>query len=136
MFSAAFSGAFAGRGLGGYIGPVSAQAALTDGAEWVVDGASLVVDGAVLIGPAGKTFSFASEQSAARWVDNARNIGTRERSLIASIAPEAAALWKARKREKLAVIADRVLSAAARMADAEKRAALVAESAFCSAKWG
>lgn len=134
MFSQAFSRAFVGVEVE-YIGPMTAQRLLTDGAAWSVAGSALLVGGKRLIGPAGKTFVFASPENAARWVDNAKNIGTRERALIAAIDPAAAAIWKARKREKLAVIAGRVLEAAARQHDAAKRAALVAESDYCLSKW-
>lgn len=136
MFSAAFSSAFAGVASGiAYVGPMRAQQLLTDGAEWAVSGSGLLVAGKRLIGPAGKVFAFASPDNAALWVENARNIGTRERALIASIAPGAAAAWKAKKREKLAVIAGRVIDAAARQHDAAKQAALLAEADYCLAKW-
>lgn len=133
MFARSFSRAFAGRA--GFIGPMMAQAALTDGAAAVVVGHGLEVAGKLLIGPAGKTFRFVSPETAARWVDNARNIGIRERSLIASIDPAAAALWKARKREKLAVVAGRLIEAAARQVEPEKQAALILEAEYCQAKW-
>ena len=138
-FSSAFDGCFAGRALpvvAGFIGPMRAQAALTDGAAWAVDGHALRVGGKVLIGPAGKTFRFESPVTAARWVDNAKNIGTRERVLIATIDQAAAVIWKAKKREKLAVIAGRVVAAAAKQGDEAKRAALLAESDYCLSKWG
>lgn len=135
MFSAAFSRAFVGVEVE-YIGPMQAQRLLTDGAAWAVSGSGLTVAGKVLIGPAGKTFDFAAPGNAALWVENARNIGTRERATIASIDPAAAGVWKARKREKLAVIAGRVIEAAARQHDAAKRAALIAEADYCLTKWG
>lgn len=135
MFSSAFSSAFAG-GVQQYIGPMMAQRLLTDGAAWAVSGSGLTVAGKVLIGPAGKTFAFAAPGNAALWVENARNIGTRERATIAAIDPAAAIIWKARKREKLAVIAGRVIEAAARQHDAAKRAALIAEADYCLTKWG
>lgn len=134
MFSSAFSSAFAG-GVQQYIGPMMAQRLLTDGAAWAVAGSGLRVAGKVLIGPAGKTFAFAAPGNAALWVENARNIGTRERATIASIDPAAAIIWKARKREKLAVIAGRVIEAAARQHDAAKQAALIAEADYCLSKW-
>lgn len=136
MFSAAFSSAFAGVASAVvYVGPMRAQQLLTDGAAWVVSGSGLLVAGKRLIGPAGKTFEFATPANAALWVENARNIGTRERATIASIDPAAAAIWKARKREKLAVIAGRVIEAAARQHDEAKRAALIAEADYCLSKW-
>ena len=89
-----------------------------------------------MIGQAGKVFVFASPGSAGRWVENARNIGRRERSLLVEIAPEAAALWKERKRAKLAKIAGYVVNAAARQVDLAKRAALLREADLCLGKWG
>lgn len=138
-FSGGFSSNFSGRGAvvsAGFIGPMRAQAALVNGAASVRAGSGLMIGGALLIGPAGKVFAFASAETAARWADNAKGAGEREALIISSLAPEAAAAWKARKREKLAVIAGRLLEAAARQHDAEKRAALVAESDYCLSKWG
>jgi hypothetical protein len=112
-----------------------AQAALVAGAQWYVDGSRMFIDGALLIGPAGKVFCFSSPETAARWVDNARNIGTREALLIQAIAPEASAIWKAKKRVKLAVIAGRLVEAAGRCHDAGKRAALLADSDYALNKW-
>ncbi len=157
MFSAAFSSAFAGRGVvvaggfssafssafagssseaSGYIGPMRAQAALVAGSPWEMSGHSLLIGGALLIGPAGKVFAFASPETAGRWVQNAVNIGSREVALRASLGPVALASWSAKKRAKLGVIAGRVVAAAARQADAGKRAALLAESDYCLSKWG
>lgn len=96
-FSSAFSAAFAGA-IGG-IGPVMAQAELVDGAGWEMGGGTVLIDGKRLIGPAGKTYVFASPATAARWIESTRYIGQRERDLIAAIDPAAAALWKARKRK-------------------------------------
>lgn len=135
MFSAAFSSAFAGVGAGGYICPMMAQKALADGAPWAMSGHAVTVGGLLLIGQAGKLFAFTSPESAEKWVENARNIGIRERSLIASIEPGAAVLWKARKREKLAKIAGHVVNAAARQHDDAKRAALLGEAELCLSKW-
>ena len=136
-FAASFSSAFAGRATAVVcIAPMRAQAALVAGEPWSVDGSRLFIGGALLIGPAGKVFCFSSPETAARWVDNARNIGEREAALIATIAPEAAAIWKAKKRVKLAVIAGRLVAAAGRCHDAAKRAALLAESDYALSKWG
>ena len=137
-FASAFAACFAGRGVvvsGGYIGPMMAQAALAGGAAWSVSGSALVVGGARLIGPAGKVFAFKSAESAALWVENVRNIGLREKDLIPRIEAAAAVAWKAKKREKLAVIAARLVDAAARQSDERKRAALLAESDYCLGKW-
>ena len=118
-----------------YIGPTMAQAALVDGAAWSVVGDGLEIAGKRLIGPAGKTFAFSSADNAARWVDNAKTIGARERSLMAEISPDAAEAWKERKRAKLEVISYRVLEAAGRQSDQAKMAALVEESWFLIFKW-
>lgn len=139
MFSAAFSLSFAGVSAGvsaGFVCPMMGQALLTDGAAWAVDGHNLLIDGAVLIGQAGKVFKFASAENAARWVENARTIGLRERALMLEIDPAAAALWKGRKRSRLANIAGHVVNAAVRQGDDGKRAALLAEAGYCLAKWG
>ncbi|MGV1035371.1 MAG: hypothetical protein ACOYBP_09190 [Microbacteriaceae bacterium] len=130
-FSSEFSAAFARV----YVGPVMAQAALVDGAAWALAGSAVNIGGALLIGPAGKLYAFASPESAARWVESARVIGRRERDLMETIDPATAAAWKAKKRAKLAVIAGRVVNAAARMIDGGRRAALLAEADFCLEKW-
>lgn len=138
-FAGAFSGAFAGRGAAvglAYIGPMVAQRALVDGASVVLSRAGLLIGGRLLIGPAGKVYAFKSAESAALWVDNARNIGLREADLIPRIAAAAAGAWKEKKRAKLAVIAGRVVDAAARQHDEKKREALLAEADYCLAKWG
>lgn len=135
MFAASFSSAFAGVAPA-YVGPMRAQQLLTDGAAWVASGSGLLVAGKRLIGPAGKTFEFASPGTAARWAANAKAVGLRERALMAEIEPATAAAWKARKREKLAVIAGRLVDAAAKQADEAKRAALVEEAGYCLVKWG
>lgn len=136
MFSSAFSSAFAGRVAGEFIGPMMAQAALVNGAAWRSAGSSVVIGGRVLIGPAGKTYAFASPQSAARWIENTRGVGIRERALIDSLPVGVVEGWREKKREKLAVIAGRLVDAAAVQHDAAKRAALLAESDYCLAKWG
>lgn len=134
-FSGAFASAFAHDFSAVYVCPLMAQAALADGAEWALYGHGVKVGGALLIGPAGKSFAFVSPESAAAWVEGARVVGLRERVLMAEIEPGTAAAWKARKREKLAVIAGRVVNAAARMEDAARRAALLAEASFALGKW-
>ena len=138
MFSSAFSGAFAGRGVpvAGYIAPCMAQAALAAGASWSVSGSALVVAGKRLIGPAGKIYSFVSVETAEKWAINAGVIGLRESQLMATLDPVTAAAWKAKKRLKLAVVASRLVAAAAKQMDSAKRAALVAESDYCLSKWG
>lgn len=137
MFSSAFSSAFAGVASGvAYVGPMRAQKLLTDGAAWHVSGSRLIVGGKVLIGPAGKVFAFGSPENAARWVDNAVRVGQSEANLRGSLDAAALASWAAKKREKLAVIAGRVVAAAAKQGDEAKRAALLAESDYCLSKWG
>ena len=157
MFSSAFAEVFAGRSAGvgvgfssafsspfavvagdysGYIGPMRAQAALVAGAGWSVSGSRRIVGGKVLIGPAGKTFAFGSPENAARWVANAVRVGQVEANLRGSLDAAALASWAAKKREKLAVIAGRVVAAAAKQGDEAKRAALLAESDYCLTKWG
>ena len=134
MWSSAFSSAFR-VSVSGYVCPMMAQALLTDGAAWSVSGSRLAIGGAWLIGPAGKVYAFKSPESAAVWVANAAAAGLRERDLIAHIDPVTAVAWKAKKRAKLAIIAGRLVDAAARQADEAKRAALLAESDYCLSKW-
>lgn len=135
IFSLAFSSAFSGV-LPGCIGPMSAQAALVGGAVWRVSGSRLIVAGKVLIGPAGKVYAFASAATAARWAENAAGAGVREAQIIAGMDAAKRAAWVEKKRGKLATVAGRLVAAAAKQADAAKRAALLAESDYCLAKWG
>lgn len=140
MFSSSFSGAFAGvqaqQGGAVYICPLMAQAALADGAAWGMVGDGVQIDGRRLIGPAGKLYVFVSPETAARWVENARIVGMAERALMESIPAATAAGWKAKKREKLAIIAGRLVGSALRQGDALRRAAMLAEADFALAKWG
>lgn len=156
MFSGAFSSAFAGRQaaqaggfssafaltfagvnppVSGYIGPCMAQAALAGGAAWYVSGSALVIDGKRLIGPAGKVYEFASEATAEKWALSAALVPVREAQIIASIPQATAEAWKAAKRTRLEVVAARVVSAAAKTDDADKRAALIAEAGYLLGKW-
>lgn len=135
MFSSDFAYCFAGS-RSEYIGPMKAQAALVGGAGWLVSGSRLIVGGKVLVGPAGKVFAFGSPENAARWVANAVRVGQSEANLRGSLDAAALASWAAKKREKLAVIAGRVVAAAAKQGDEAKRAALLEESDYCLSKWG
>lgn len=135
MFSSAFSSSFA-RPLDGYIGPMSAQAALVAGESWRVMGSGLVVARRLLIGPGGKVYAFASAATAARWAENAAGAGLREAQIIAGMDVAKRAAWVEKKRGKLAVVAGRLVAAAAKQSDAAKRAALLDESDYCLAKWG
>lgn len=138
-FSSAFASCFAGvsgQVVAGFIGPMRAQAALVAGVGWSVSGSRLIVGGKVLIGPAGKVFAFGSPENAGRWVANAVRVGQSEANLRGSLDAAALASWAAKKREKLAVIAGRVVAAAAKQGDEAKRAALLAESDYCLSKWG
>ncbi len=140
MFSASFSAAFAGLAgvavpVSGYICPMRAQAEIVAGAAWWFDDGRLIVGGRVLIGQAGKVFAFASLETAARWVENAKNIGAREAALRASLPVPVLASWSAKKREKLAIVAGRVVAAAAKQGDEAKREALIAEADYCLSKW-
>lgn len=133
-FSLAFSAAFHGRPRG-FIGPLSAQAALMGGAGWRLWGSGLVVGDSLLIGPAGKVYAFASAETATRWAENAAGAGQREAQIIASLPADRAAAWRAKKRANLEVIAGRVVAAAARSSNEAVRAALIAESDFVLSKW-
>lgn len=137
MFSGSFSGAFAKGGAGlAYVGPVTAQAWLTDGVPWVLTAAGLVVGDRVLIGPAGKTYRFLSAETARRWCESMAVRGRREREIVNTINPEAAGAWLARKRANLEGVAGRVVALAAKQKDPAKRAAMIEEANFCLAKWG
>ena len=134
MFSAAFSSAFAGAG--GYIAPMMAQAALHAGASSHLDESSfLIVNGRVLIGIAGKAYQFASEETAAVWVERTRAAAAGEYSTRLNLSPEALAAWKARKRAEMEKRAAQAVGHALHQQDERIRAALVAESSFCLEKW-
>lgn len=156
MFSPGFSSAFAGRqaaqGGGfasvfalpfagvnqpesGYIGPCMAQAALAAGAAWSVVGSALVIDGKRLIGPAGKVYAFANKTTAEKWALSAALVPVREAQIVAGLPAATAEAWKAAKRTRLEVIAARVVGAAAKTADADKRAALIEEAGYLLGKW-
>lgn len=135
MFSAAFAEPFAGVERQ-YICPMQAQAALAGGAAWVVEGDAMRIAGKRLIGPAGKVYAFASAATAQTWAQAAALVPVREAQIIAGLPVEVAEAWKARKREKLAVNAERLVTAASRQSDDRKRAALLAEADYCLTKWG
>lgn len=135
MFSAALSSAFAGRSAG-CIGPMMAQAALVDGAAWRLVGHSAVIGSRVLIGPAGKTYAFSSPESAAKWASHTAAAGTRQQTVIDGLGAVERAKWITSKRAKLQILAGRLVKAAEKEPDAKKRAALIAESDYCLAKWG
>lgn len=139
MFSGAFASVFSGSAAlvlpAGYIGPAMAQAALAGGAAWEFVAGELRIDGRRLIGPAGRVYSFASGETAARWAENAALASVRELRAVSGLSGEQAAKWKAEKRARLEVIAERVVSAAAKTADADKRAALIAEAGYLLGKW-
>ena len=133
-FSSAFSSAFAGAG--GYIAPMMAQAALHAGApSHLGDSSFLIVNGRVLIGIAGKAYQFASEETAAVWVERTRAAAVGEYFTRLNLSPEALAAWKAKKRAEMAKRAAQAVGHALRQQDARIRAALIAESSFCLEKW-
>ena len=134
MFSSAFSSAFVRHSVD-CIAPMMAQKALAEGAAWQMLGDSIRVGGKLLIGPAGKVYSFASIESASRWIEHTRAAGIRQITVIDGLSGAQAEAWKTKKREKLAVIAGRLVSAASRRKSPEKRAALLAESDYCLTKW-
>jgi hypothetical protein len=152
MFAAAFSASFAGAAasafascfaapfhqagpLVDYIGPVMAQAALVAGGAVEIDGGCLKVNGKVLIGPAGKVYEFSSDITAATWAENTLSAGAAELDIYAAMPADRRSAWRDGKRQKLAVIAGRVVDAAARTADIQKQKALIKEADFCLTKW-
>lgn len=134
MFSSAFSSAFAGRSVG-CIGPMMAQAALVGGAAWRLVGHSVVIGSRVLIGPAGKTYDFASEASAQKWASHTAAAGLRQQIVIDGLSAPERAKWVAKKRAKLETVAARLVKAAARQSSPCKQAALIEESDYCLSKW-
>jgi hypothetical protein len=138
-FASPFASPFAGRGAAGevgYIGPVSAQAAMMAGAAVEFAGGALKIGGRVLIGPAGKTYAFVSAQTAATWAEATKASGAGEAATLLSISENRRAAWIAGKRQRLSVIAARVVEAAARQKDSGRQRALLAEADFCLTKWG
>lgn len=134
MFSSRFSSAFAASVQ--FIGPMLAQKALVDGAAWALVGSFVEIGGKRLIGPAGKIYAFASVESAGRWIEHTRAAGIRQITIVDGMSLAVSEKWKAAKREKLAVVAGRLVEAAARQQSSAKRAALLAESDYCLTKWG
>lgn len=137
IFSSVFSSAFAtaGAAAAGYICQMMAMRQITAGSSVVVSGSGLLIGGKRLIGHAGKVFDFASPMTAQKWADNAALVGAREAALIVSLDAGVLAGWAAKKRAKLEIIAARLVIAAEKNADAEKRVALLAESSYCLSKW-
>ncbi|MCL2344456.1 MAG: hypothetical protein FWC58_01220 [Desulfobulbus sp.] len=135
-FSSAFAAPFAKDGEAGFIAPVMAQAALVAGEAVESVGTALTIGGRTLIGTAGKVYAFASKESAERWIEHTRAVAINEAAIVEGMSVEGRALWLEKKRARLAAVAGRVVGAAARLTDAGRRAALLAESDFCLNKWG
>ena len=138
MFGPGFSqDAFAvALGAAGYIGPVSASLEVARGVVADYQGGGLVVGSRKLIGPAGKVFSFRNAEAAAYWVSVNVGARLREASYLQTLPEAQRAAWVEAKRAKLAVIAGRVLDAAARCDSDDIRAALVAESWVLLGRFG
>lgn len=119
-----------------YICPMCAQLALLRGAAWDFDGGRLLIDGAVLMGRAGGVFAFSSMETAARWVQINKDRAAAELSTIAAMTVGEEVAWRAGRAGLLQVYAAQVVGRAASVADADKRAALVAESNYALLKWG
>ena len=134
-FSRAFAAAF-GRPGESFILPMLACRALFDGAAAVFGGGVLRVDGKVLIGLSGKPYAFQSADTAARWCASGRRVIEAELALVERLGETARAAWLEKKQANLAKRAESLLSRAVGQNDAAVRAALVAESAWCQAKWG
>lgn len=134
-FSSAFSSAFV-RAAEVYIAPMKAQEALFAGASWRFDGGRLKVGGKVLIGLSGAPYAFRSAETADTWCKAGKRVIEAERATVGRLSPSVRDSWLDRKREKLSARAVAVLGRAAKQHDAAKRAALVAEAAWCEAKWG
>ncbi len=147
MFSAAFSGAFAGRRLplawarwslpDWKICTLLAQVAVLRGelAEYHDDG-RLTIGGRDLIGPAGKVYRFVSPESAAMWSGIALERGRREIELARGMDRARRVVWLARKRATLADFAAQRARHAAQDVPGEIRDALIADASFALVKWG
>lgn len=147
MFASAFSSAFSG-GVGlplewacvalpdGKVGTLLAQVGLLRGesATRAEDG-RLVIGERDLVGPAGKVYSFASPESAAIWAGIVEDRGRRELALSREMSLTARAAWLARKRRQLEFDAAHRVERAQRIADADIRGALIADSTFALIKW-
>lgn len=134
-FASVFSAAFVGRNA--YIAPMAAQSLLLAGLPaGAVAGGGVVVNGRRLIGPRGKAYRFASPESAARWIERTRAAAVGEAATLAGLSPVVLASWRERKHARAVSYADRLAEAAARQADAGKRAALIEEAGAALAKWG
>ena len=130
-----FAGSFSSAFLARYICPVMAQSEMLRGAVAVHDGSGLLVGDRRLIGPSGKIYAFVSRESCESWAARLLAVGRSEEALRASLDAAALASWQMRKRAAMALLAARLVTAAARQDDAQKRGALIAESVFCLAKW-
>ena len=135
MFSRAFSSAFVRAGRV-YIAPMMAQEALFAGEPWRFEAGRLEIGGRVLIGLSGAPYAFRSAETADTWCKAGKRVIEAERATVGRLSPSVRDSWLDRKREKLSARAVAVLGRAAKQHDAAKRAALVAEAAWCEAKWG
>lgn len=134
-FSSAFSSAFV-RAAEVYIAPMKAQEALFAGASWRFDGGRLKVGGRVLIGLSGASYAFRSAETADTWCKAGKRVIEVERATVERLSSSVRDEWVERKREKLSARAEAILRRAVKQQDEAKRAALVAEAAWCEAKWG
>lgn len=119
-----------------FICPMCAQLSLLRGAAWGFSAGALDIGGALLMGRAGGVFAFASAATAARWVQINKDRAAAELSAVAAMTATEGAAWRAGRAGLLQVYAAQVVSRAAGVADADKRAALVAESNYALLKWG
>lgn len=117
------------------IPPMLAALAVLRGESVAVSGQTLLIGGRVLIGQAGKTYGFASEANARRWAEIAAQRAQAElKNVMATDATRRAAFLQ-KKGVELALLAERLLTHAAKLPDEGKQAALIAESQFCTTKW-
>lgn len=135
VFSSAFSFAFAH--VGRYVAPMCAQESLAAGAAWAFDPVArrVSIGGRVLVGIAGTPYRFASVETAATWCAAGAAVVIGERATVASLAPEVAARYVVRRREKLRRRAALLVGHAAVQVDVGVQRALLEEAALCERKW-
>lgn len=102
--------------------------------EYRTDG-SLSIGGRDLVGPAGKTYRFKTEESAAAWEAIARERALSELKLSRLMDLERRAVWLGKKSARLADDAERKVLRAQSIADQDTRNALIADAGFALVKW-
>lgn len=122
--------------VGGYVGPLMAQAMLAAGAEQQSGPAGgVLIGGALLVSSAGKPYAFGSPGAAGMWCSISSQRAAREVELSQQMDEERRVVWLWRKREALEREAARRVKAAANVGNPEIAAALIADADFALNKW-